>query len=466
MAGLYSAAGLSALLFLGACGSESGSEITDSGDATQGAGESDSDLSPDEAGDSDQEVIAGNCEQYRDFRESEGTQVSIAASLTDVELTAFEEAWNEFEECTGIDIVVQEVNQVDSYVLQDLGGVDSPDMAWTTRYPTLRALVDSGIAVPAPASVGNNVDLNWNPGWKAAGSVGGEFYAAPLGANLHSLIWFNPQVFSDRDYLVPERWDEVWALSDQMASDDLSPWCAGLVTGAGDGMPATTWLSDLMIRLFGEDVYDQWVNHDLVFESPETGAAMDVLAGWMRNPEYVNGGIGDPASVATSSWSVALESVRDGTCGMLPGLGPDKGASSDIAAAEAAGLDAYFLPGLGVDTPSPAIVSSRFAVSLADRPEVSKVQAFLAGTLFNELRVAAGDWVSGNKAVALSDYAPGSVESLAADIVTSSDSVVRLNGADAMPTEIGQVVWPQAMVTWFEGEADTATVLSTIDAAW
>ena len=98
---------------------------------------------------------------------------------------------------------------------------------------------------------------------------------------------------SEKGYTVPTTWDELFALSDQMVADGVKPWCGGIESGGATGWPATDWLEQIMLRMYGGDVYDQWVNHTLLFDSPEVTAAMDTLAGWMKNPEYVNAGFGD-----------------------------------------------------------------------------------------------------------------------------------------------------------------------------
>ena len=92
-----------------------------------------------------------------------------------------------------------------------------------------------------------------------------------------------PRIFVEKGYAIPTTWNEMWALSDQMVADGVTPWCGGLESGSDTGWPASDWLAQVMLRLFGSDVYDQWVVGDLPFSSPQVGAAMDIVAGWMKN---------------------------------------------------------------------------------------------------------------------------------------------------------------------------------------
>ena len=66
------------------------------------------------------------------------------------------------------------------------------------------------------------MDKYWNPAWKTYGSVNGTFYAAPLGANMKSFVWYSPAVFAEKGYTVPTTWDELFALSDKMVADGIN----------------------------------------------------------------------------------------------------------------------------------------------------------------------------------------------------------------------------------------------------
>ena len=58
-----------------------------------------------------------------------------------------------------------------------------------------------------------NVDKYWNKAWKAYGTVNGTFYAAPMSANMKSLVWYSPKAFTAAGYKVPTTWDEMMTLS-------------------------------------------------------------------------------------------------------------------------------------------------------------------------------------------------------------------------------------------------------------
>ena len=57
---------------------------------------------------------------------------------------------------------------------------------------------------------------------------------------------------------MPETWDELIALSDQIVADGSTPWCVGFESGGATGWPATDWMEDIMLRTAGTETYDKW----------------------------------------------------------------------------------------------------------------------------------------------------------------------------------------------------------------
>ena len=66
--------------------------------------------------------------------------------------------------------------------------------------------------VEAPSQASDNVDEFFGEDWKAYGSVDDKFYAAPLGANVKSFVWYSPSMFADNGCEVPETWDDMITL--------------------------------------------------------------------------------------------------------------------------------------------------------------------------------------------------------------------------------------------------------------
>ena len=158
---------------------------------------------------------------------------------------------------------------------------------------------------PAPPSVEANVDKWFGPDWKKYGSVDGTLYAAPLGANVKSFVWYSPKEFADKGWTVPTTWDEMMTLTKTIAATGIKPWCAGFESGGATGWPGTDWLEDVLLRTAGPEVYDQWVDHEIPFNDPQIVDALDHGRRHPEEPGYVNGGFGDPSTIATTAFGEA-----------------------------------------------------------------------------------------------------------------------------------------------------------------
>jgi len=130
------------------------------------------------------------------------------------------------------------------------------------------------------------------------GEYNGEHYGIPTNINLKSMVWYPKDDFDAAGYTVPETWDELMALSDQIVADGGTPWCVGFESGTATGWPATDWMEDIMLRTAGPDVYDQWVSHEIPFNDPAVVTAAETFGEVMFTDGYVLGGAADTPSIA------------------------------------------------------------------------------------------------------------------------------------------------------------------------
>ncbi|WP_418606618.1 hypothetical protein [Georgenia sp. SUBG003] len=93
-------------------------------------------------------------------------------------------------------------------------------------------------------------------------------------------------------------------IADEQGSDTTKPWCAGIESGGATGWPATDFIEDMVLRSAG-DVYDQWVAGEIPFNDPQIAEAVDMAGDILKNPDYTNGGLGDPRTIATTSSTTA-----------------------------------------------------------------------------------------------------------------------------------------------------------------
>ena len=457
------AGGVAAVMLLAACSSDSSTEDSATEET---ASASEEETMTDEGTD-----VAAGCEAYAPYMGNEGASVSIFTSILPPEQGLFEESWSEFESCTGIDIVYEGSDQFEAQLPTRIAGGNAPDIAFIPQPGLLAKLVADGGPVPASEGTVANVDQYWNAAWKSYGTVDGTFYAAPLGSNMKSFVWYSPKTFAANGYTVPTTWDELWALSDQMVADGVKPWCGGIESGGATGWAATDWLEQIMLRMYGGEVYDKWVNHEILFDSPEVTAAMDVLAGWMKNPDYVNGGFGNVQTIATTAVQDAGGPILAGECCMLQQASFYANFWGNFQEGATVGVDgdayAFYLPAMDdAVAPQPVVGGGEFVAAFADRPEVAAVQTYLASPEFATSKASLGTWVSANSGVPLDTYAEGSIDQLSAQYLTDLSGTFRFDASDLMPAAVGAGAEWTEMTAWFAEDKPTAEVLKAIDAAW
>ena len=453
--------GVAATMLLAACG---GSDSSSSEASSEAAGGTESSAA---AGGGE---VAAGCEAYADYMGNEGTSVTLFTSVLPPEQQRYEDAWKPFEDCTGIDIVYEGSDQFEAQLPTRIAGGNAPDIAWIPQPGLLQKLVEQGGPVPAPQAVADNVDAYWNPAWKTYGSVDGTFYGAPNSSNMKSFVWYSPKVFAEKGYTVPTTWDELFALSDQMVADGIKPWCGGIESGGATGWPATDWLEQVVLRQQGGDVYDQWVSHEVLFNSPQITEAMDTIAGWMKNPDYVNGGFGNVQTIATTAFQDAGKPILDAQCGMLQQASfyaaQWESFLPGAVVAEDGDVFAFFLPQIKDEFPNPVVGGGEFTTAFSDRPEVQAVQTYLSSPEYATARAAQpGGWVSANNGVPLDTYTDA-IAQLSAQFLTDPNGIFRFDASDLMPAAVGAgAEWTQ-MTAWFGEDKPTEEVLQAIDDAW
>ncbi|QAY63875.1 carbohydrate ABC transporter substrate-binding protein [Xylanimonas allomyrinae] len=450
---LATGAGLAVLaLGLAACGGDGGGN---------GGGE---------GADGDASAYPIDCSAYDEFGDLSGKTVSVYASITDVEGDAQQRSYEAFEKCTGITIDYEGSREFEAQLLVRLKAGTPPDLAYLPQPGLLNTVVNDypDLIKPAPAQTEANVDQYFSESWKSYGTVDGTFYAAPLGANVKSFVWYSPQDFKDKGYTVPETWSDLLALTAQMQETAGGPvWCAGVESGDATGWPGTDWIEDMMLRTAGPDVYDQWWKHEIPFNDPQVVAAFDEAGKILKNPDYVNAGLGGIDSIASTPWTDAGFGLLDGTCELHRAANfYAANWPSGTTVGEDGDVFAFYLPTDQTDI-KPVAVGGEFVAAFADRPEVQAFQTFLASADWANSKAVAtpdGGWVSANTGLK-PELLKSELDQESAKILADPKAVARFDASDLMPGPVGAGTFWTGMVNWFTGQS-TQDVVDAIEASW
>ncbi|MGK5685280.1 ABC transporter substrate-binding protein [Actinoplanes sp. URMC 104] len=413
----------------------------------------------------DASASAIDCAPYTKFGDLKGKTVTIYTGIVTPEDTPHIESYKPFENCTGAKIKYEGDKSFETQILVRARAGNPPDLAIVPQPGLVKQLVATGKAVPAPEDTAANVDKFWDKAWKAYTTVNGKFYGAPLGASVKSLVWYSPSEFKDSNYTVPTTLDELKALSDKMVADGKKPWCAGISSGDATGWPTTDWMEDMMLRTSDPETYDKWVSHEIPFNGPQATAALDAVGAYLKNDKYVNGGLGDVKSIATTTFQDAGLPILEGTCSLhrqasFYAANFPKGTK----VAEDGDVFAFYLPGKDAAT-KPVLGAGEFVVAFADRPEVQAFQTYLSSDVWaNTKAKLSSGWVSANKGLDPNNLT-NPIDKLAGTILLDPKATFRFDGSDQMPAAVGSdAFWKQA-TAWITGQ-DTKTTLDNIEKAW
>jgi alpha-glucoside transport system substrate-binding protein len=409
---------------------------------------------------------ADACAAYTQYGDLSGKEVSIYASILSPELEMYEAAFVPFEECTGANLKFEGSAEFEAQLKVREKAGNPPDIALIPQPGLLANQVATGSVVKPSAQVEKNVDENWTADWKTYGSVDGVFYAPPNSSNMKSLVWYSPSMFKDNGWTIPTTWAELKTLSDTIAASGVvdKPWCAGIGSGDATGWPATDWVEDVMLRLNGPEVYDQWVSHEIPFNDPKVVAAIDEVGAFLKNDKYVNGGYGDVKSIASTTFQDGGLTILDGTCAMhrqATFYGSQFPEGTTIA--EDGDVYAFYLPSVDAAT-KPVLGGGEFITAYADRPEVVAAQEWLSTADYaNSLARNSTGIASANL-----NADPALFTGLTRTIVETlqdPNSQFRFDGSDMMPAAVGAGSFWTGMTDWITGKSTQETV-DFIEDSW
>lgn len=453
------------MLVLAACSGDSGTSDTTEGETTT----TEAQTTTTAGGGGGTEATTTTTEAMVDLS---GTSVSILGPEdSDAEAGSIRDAMAILSDETGIEIEYTGVRDASDLINQQVAGGNPPDIYIFPQPGKLADFARQGVLLPLPDDVDAVSADAWPEAFRTFGNVDGTQYGVPIKADLKSLVWYQPSAFADNGYDVPQSWDELKALTNQMIADGNTPWCVGIQSGPATGWPFTDWMEDLILRFYPVDVYDQWVAGEVKFSDPRIiEVGQEILDLWNT-----------PGAVFASGGSIASTPFQDNT-GVVTGdcmmhrqanffssFWPEGTTFGD-------GPDAvnvfYFPP--GPNGTRPVLGAGTLAGAFRDAPEVWEVMRYFAGNEYATNRQVAqkerkggGDALSGfltaANGVDLNLWNP--LEQSMLGILQSAE-VFRFDGSDLMPTAVGSgAFWTEA-TSAVNGDKTIEEAFAAIDAAW
>ena len=401
---------------------------------------------------------------FADAHDLSGESMSITGPWTGDDKELFDSVIAYFQDATGASVQYSGSDSFESdFVIAAQAG-SAPDMAVFPQPGLMADMARQGNLVTLPDGTGDWLRENYAAGesWVELGTVDGEMYGFPYKIDVKSLVWYVPEAFEEAGYEVPETYEDLKALTEQIAEDGETPWCIALGSGAATGWPATDWVEDLMLRTASPEVYDQWVNNEIPFDAPEVVTAIEEFGYFAKNDEFVNGG----------AQSVASTDFRDSPSGLfefppecymhkqatfIPTFFPE---GTEVGE----DVDLIYFPASGEgDLGQPVLGAGTLFVRTVENDVTAAFVEFLQTPIAHEIWMAQSGFLTpyteANQAVFPSDS-----QRALNDILTNA-TTFRFDGSDLMPGEIGAGAFWTGMVD-FVGGASAEEVAASIQERW
>ncbi len=394
-----------------------------------------------------------------------GTEVTVFGKWTEGEGESFEAVLAGFEEATGIDVIYEGSAEFETLITVRTEGGDAPDIAGFPQPALMAEFVRSGDILDFGAVTNvDRLNADYSEAWTSLATVDGQLSAVPYRASTKSIVWYPVEAFEAAGYAIPQTWDELLALSDQIVAEQgVTPWCISIEHGGVTGWVATDWIEDVLLRTAPPETYDAWVAHEIPFNDPAIINAANIVAEVWFNPEYVFGGstgilttfVGD---TQTPMFEDPPQCWFHRQAGWIPDFWPE-GTTAGVDS------DFFYLPPIDPAYGKPVLGAGDFFSAFADRPEVWALMEYLASPEGVEAWVKAGGFISPNRRVPADWYA-NPVDVGQAQILAEA-TTLRFDASDLMPAEVGAGTFWSGMVEWVSAEgANTEEVFQEIEDSW
>ena len=390
---------------------------------------------------------------------------------------AIQEVFDDFTEETGIIATYVGSENFESEVQVQLESGDVPDVIYWPQPGGVVDAAERGLLVPLE-DLGIDLDAyesRYSPYLVSLGTVDGVAYGGANAVNLKSIVWYQPAEFEARGYAIPETWDAMIALADQIVADGMNPFCFGMYSNGASGWLATDWMEDIMLRTGeGTATYDKWVTNELKFSDPIVKNAATLLSQIMHTDGYVVGGTD---AIVSTYFGNAQDPMFSKDANGNPGCFMHRQASFipsfwPEAAQAGVGVETTVFPFPVIDEslPKAALGGGDMWGAFNDRDATKAVAEYMLSAEFHEAAAAMPNNARLSAHTGFNnDLYSKDINRILGTIISDalSADAFRFDASDLMPPEVGAgSFWKEMMNLAVEGPGYIDTAMSNIDTSW
>ncbi|MXW96436.1 MAG: carbohydrate ABC transporter substrate-binding protein [Acidimicrobiaceae bacterium] len=395
-----------------------------------------------------------------------GSVVTVLGPETGSEAEGFLAGFEPLRERTGIVVRYSGTRDATTELNLAVEAGDPPDIVIIPQPGRILQFGESGDAVAIPDSIMANIGGSYDQFWFDLATTGGNVYGVPNKGDVKSLVWYSPQGFADNGYEIPQTWAELESLMEQMKGNGQTPWCVGIESGAATGWAFTDWMEDMMLRLHGPAVYDQWVSHEIPFNDPRVVE----VAEFVGNIWFAEGNVsGGRDLISQRSFREMAAAHLNGEC-MMHRQANFAGAHYLEAGASSLGPDGdvnvFYLPTISAEFGTVVLGAGTHAVAFTDKPETLAVLEYIGTAEYANARIASdkGGFLSPNRDHDTSLYS-SSFDRALAEILVSANPF-RFDASDLMPGEVGAGEFWRSGTDYVSGSKTAQEFADDTEDAW
>lgn len=349
-------------------------------------------------------------------------------------------------------------------------GDNPPDVYFPANLGFFRELQADGALMPLSSCP--NFDLDALEAAYGASlddfTIDGEIYGFLFKSGMKGTIWYSPPAFEAANYEVPETYDDLIALSDQIVDDGGTPWTIAEFANGGTGFPGSDFIQQFLIKEYGPEVYDQVANGEIPYTDDRVRAAWEKYGEIALTDGYVIGGTDRALATTFSEGSLPLFDDPPGAYMHYLGAfnsgfitDPSLGFPEGLVAGE--DFDFFRFPTIDPEFDGGVTGDGNIAIMFNNDETTCSFMEHVSTAAAQEIWVGAGGFLSVNNEVSLDVY-PNELDRRVAEVLGSSDAVFRFDLDDAMGSG------PQAAVfagvqEYLEG-GDLDAILAEVEAAF
>lgn len=295
---------------------------------------------------------------------------------------------------------------------------------------------------------------NYADFWVNFGSVNDQWLGLPVKADPKTLVWYSPANFEEMGYSVPDTWDGLNDLVEQMVADGQIPWSMGFESGDATGWTGTDFIQDILLVREGPDFVRGIIDGSVPYNDPGVREAWEIYGEWAMSDEYTVGGATGTVSTGFND-AILFVFSEPPEAMMVKQSGFAGGTITETYPDLEYGMDYDFF---GVPGAQGLQGGSDWMMSFSDKPAVQALVAYLSSDVGGQKWAEVGFDLTPNQAGSGS-YTDEALQNRA-DILTNADDFVPDIG-DSVPGGFGSAEFT-GITDYINGSRDLDTILDEL----